>query len=52
VLENKVAKNKAQVAKAVKDLVILTAKATGKTPLEVIREMKAVLADRKLASQN
>jgi hypothetical protein len=43
---------KAQIAKAVKDLVLLTAKATGKTSLEVIREMKTVLSERKLASQN
>jgi hypothetical protein len=45
-------KDKAQIAKGVKDLVILTAKATKKTPLEVIRGMKKILAERKTASQN
>jgi hypothetical protein len=45
-------KNKAKIAKAVKDLVILTAKATKKTPREVIEGMQAVLAERKKASQN
>jgi hypothetical protein len=52
VLENNVVKEKAQVAKAVKDLVILTAKATKKTPLEVIREMKRNLNERKVRMEH
>jgi hypothetical protein len=47
ILEDKLAKEKARIHKTVKDLVILTAKATNKSPAEVLRGMKSILDERK-----
>jgi hypothetical protein len=47
ILEDKLAKEKARIHKTVKDLVILTAKATNKSPAEILRGMKSILDERK-----
>jgi hypothetical protein len=46
-LENNTAKERARIHKTVKDLVILIAKATKKSPKEIIRGMKLTLEERK-----